>query len=98
MVSDDEVRAECIEERLKIGEDFLGRDRALIEDRMLHCGDVEMYPSGQTSSGLAFGSLFKGYELDEVCDIKRAKNDRGTGTEAGPPTDFPVPVTSVTSA
>jgi len=32
-----------------------------------------MYPSGQTSSGLAFGSLFEGYELDEVCDIKRAK-------------------------
>src|SRR5579859_3203956 len=70
-VSDDEVCAEGIQERLKIGEDFIGCDRAFTEDRMLHGGNIEMYPSSQTHSGLAFGSLFEGYELDEVHDIKR---------------------------
>src|SRR5579859_12181 len=71
-VSDDEVCAEGIQECLNIGEDFIGCYCALTKDCMLHGGNIEMYPSSQTHRGLAFGSLFEGYELDEVHDIKRA--------------------------
>src|SRR5579859_5881313 len=71
-VSDDEVCAEGIQEHLKIREDFIGCDCALTKDCILHGGNIEMYPSSQTHSGLAFGSLFKEYELDEVHDIKCA--------------------------